>query len=335
MGVEDAVVTKKKSPVPFIIIGIVLAVAVIAGVVICIFTFSFGSDKSGVKEQIRLGDKYFAEMDYPNAILAYDKALEIDPNNVDAYQGEAKAYKAWIVPAVSAKDYRRADDLLDAAIVVMEAGVEHTDNPEIEKYLEDFRDMKAQLSEVIKAEEGEEGSTEEETAGELTEEEFFAMLPDGFACTPGENWGTMLLLNDDGTFRGDYQNYDFSGERAYEVHQVSSFTGRLTNVKKVDDFTYSVEVADLKYEQEVGTSFSETDSYGLRITEYVEARGIAGPGPLLVYLKGADLSTLPESFLKYIDYDASTGKLPCYGLYNPDGEGYGFEGKYTGENADG
>ena len=62
---------------------------------------------------------------------------------------------------------------------------------------------------------------------------------------------------------------------------------------------------------------------------------IAGPGPLLVYLKGADLSTLPESFLKYIDYDASMGKLPCYGLYNPDGEGYGFEGKYTGENADG
>ena len=51
------------------------------------------SSKVGrIKEQLDLGSKYMAELDYENAIIALNKAIEIDPKNVDAYAMLAKVY---------------------------------------------------------------------------------------------------------------------------------------------------------------------------------------------------------------------------------------------------
>lgn len=47
---------------------------------------------SGLDKQLSLGDKYLAALDYDNAILAFTKALSIDPMNVRAYTGLADAY---------------------------------------------------------------------------------------------------------------------------------------------------------------------------------------------------------------------------------------------------
>jgi tetratricopeptide (TPR) repeat protein len=323
---NENVITKKKSPLPIIIVAIVVALAVIAGVVIFVVAFALGADKREIKKQLKLGDKYLSSMDYENAILAYDKVLAIDPNNVDAYIGDAKAYKGLIASTIANGEIDQADIYLSAVIVILEDGLARTNNQEIAQYLEEFKEQKDQLS-ASPAEDEPVEPGEEAGEGELTAEELFALLPKDFVCTPGEDWGSWIELNDDGTFKGEYQYYDFSGVRAYEVHQVSNYTGRFTNVKKVDEFTYSVEVADLSYEREVGTSESETDAYGLRITEYVEARGLANAGTIYIYLKGADLSSLSPDFLKYIEYDPAAGVLPCYGIYNPNDEGYGFEGK--------
>jgi len=46
-----------------------------------------------IKEQLDLGSKYMAELDYENAIIALNKAIEIDPKNVDAYAMLAKVYE--------------------------------------------------------------------------------------------------------------------------------------------------------------------------------------------------------------------------------------------------
>ena len=52
------------------------------------------SSKVGrIKEQLDLGSKYMAELDYENAIIALNKAIEIDPKNVDAYAMLAKVYE--------------------------------------------------------------------------------------------------------------------------------------------------------------------------------------------------------------------------------------------------
>ena len=52
------------------------------------------SSKVGrIKEQLDLGSKYMVEFDYENAIIALNKAIEIDPKNVDAYAMLAKVYE--------------------------------------------------------------------------------------------------------------------------------------------------------------------------------------------------------------------------------------------------
>ena len=46
-----------------------------------------------VQEQLDLGSKYMAELDYESAIVALSKAIKIDPKNVDAYKMLAEVYE--------------------------------------------------------------------------------------------------------------------------------------------------------------------------------------------------------------------------------------------------
>ena len=46
-----------------------------------------------VQEQLDLGSKYMAELDYESAIVVLNKAIKIDPKNVDAYKMLAEVYE--------------------------------------------------------------------------------------------------------------------------------------------------------------------------------------------------------------------------------------------------
>ena len=51
------------------------------------------SKATRVQEQLNLGSKYMAELDYESAIVALNKAIKIDPKNVDAYKMLAEVYE--------------------------------------------------------------------------------------------------------------------------------------------------------------------------------------------------------------------------------------------------
>ena len=51
------------------------------------------SKATRVQEQLDLGSKYMAELDYESAIVALNKAIKIDPKNVDAYKMLAEVYE--------------------------------------------------------------------------------------------------------------------------------------------------------------------------------------------------------------------------------------------------
>ena len=55
--------------------------------------FGCKSKEARVQEQFDLGSKYMAELDYENAIVALNKAIKIDPKNVDAYKMLAEVYE--------------------------------------------------------------------------------------------------------------------------------------------------------------------------------------------------------------------------------------------------
>lgn len=65
---------------------------VIAATVVISVNVNYSGDDLQVK--LDLGNKYASELDYENAIIAYEEALEIDPYCLDAYLGLSGAYQA-------------------------------------------------------------------------------------------------------------------------------------------------------------------------------------------------------------------------------------------------
>ena len=51
------------------------------------------SAEAQIKEQLDLGHKYMTELNYDQAVIAYNKVLEIDPKNVEAYLALADIYE--------------------------------------------------------------------------------------------------------------------------------------------------------------------------------------------------------------------------------------------------
>ena len=68
------------------------AVALILVLFIVIFIIRSNSPSSRFQEQLELGNRYLSEMNYEQAVAAFEAAIEIDPKNVEAYKGLVDAY---------------------------------------------------------------------------------------------------------------------------------------------------------------------------------------------------------------------------------------------------
>lgn len=92
---------------------IVLLLFAIAGVIsFILFLLFMNSDEQRIKRQLSLGEKYLDEMDYENAILAYNMAIAIDPNSAESYVGLAEAY-------AGIEDYDKSLDTIKAGMDVV------------------------------------------------------------------------------------------------------------------------------------------------------------------------------------------------------------------------
>lgn len=108
---------KKKGTVIAIIIAIVC-------LILCVLAISFvalgGVDKIKVARLCSLGDRYLSELEYEQAIVAYEAAIEIDPKAEKAYIGLADAY-------IGLGDY-------ESALEALESGIEETNSRKLKKY---------------------------------------------------------------------------------------------------------------------------------------------------------------------------------------------------------
>lgn len=85
---NKVITTDKKRTTLIILIG--LAVCIIAALIIS-FAVAGGNDEK-LQKQLDLGNKYLEEMDYEQALVAFEAALDIDPMNADAYLGIVEVY---------------------------------------------------------------------------------------------------------------------------------------------------------------------------------------------------------------------------------------------------
>lgn len=92
---SDAVsgtIEKKKKNMKVKQIGIIGIVAVFLIVIICIGIGVYNLPAKRLVKQMDLGQKCLLEEDYEGAIVAFNKIIEMDPMNVEAYIGLADAY---------------------------------------------------------------------------------------------------------------------------------------------------------------------------------------------------------------------------------------------------
>lgn len=141
-----------------------------------------------------------------------------------------------------------------------------------------------------------------------------------FAFSSGVGaWGTVLTIQEDGSFEGNYHdaNMGDTGE-GYPNGSVyiCEFSGKFTEPKKEDSFTYSAKLESITYEQEPGTS--EIVDGMQRI--YSEPYGLENSERFLFYLEGTPVAELPEGYRNWVGYydmtEIQDAGLPFVGLYN-------------------
>ena len=108
-----------KKNIIIIIIAAILVLGLGAGITALAVT---NSPSYKVSHGLELADRYLSEHKYKQAILEYEKVLEIEPMNVDAYIGLSKAYE-------------KSGDI-DKAIEILQEGLERTGDKRIQKRLD-------------------------------------------------------------------------------------------------------------------------------------------------------------------------------------------------------
>jgi tetratricopeptide (TPR) repeat protein len=102
-AVKEKPATRKRTAVVVIIIAAVLLLAGAGGVF-----YYLNSGPRLAEKQTELGNRYLIEKKYDEAVKAYEKVIEINPDDEDAYLGLAAAYEAG-------GDTERAAEVLDDA----------------------------------------------------------------------------------------------------------------------------------------------------------------------------------------------------------------------------
>ena len=156
----------------------------------------------------------------------------------------------------------------------------------------------------------------------------FDAIPSEFTFSSGAGgWRTLININSDGSFTGNYVDYDL-GDTGTDYPKGSAaicdFTGKFTNVTKIDDFSYSMKVISLVQE---GTKGDEYIEDGTRFT-VSHPYGFDDADEFMLYLPGKPISELSDDFLSWVQFGRRGEQaIPdgTYGLYNVNGK-EGFTG---------
>ena len=159
-------------------------------------------------------------------------------------------------------------------------------------------------------------------------------LPEFSFASGAGGWWTSLSVYTDGTFSGNYHDSDMGdsgpGYPNGTVY-ICEFSGKLTDLKQIDDYTWSMRVGSMNtlYESdkmwiEDGVKYVASDPHGMPDVG----------GELRLYLPGHPTASFSEEFLFWIRNTGSepqNGKLTAFALHNV-GEDQAF-GSGAGESA--
>ena len=118
---EETVVKKKKPWLVPVIIGAIAGAVLIFVLVLSIVLFLHAlSPEQRLKKRLKAGEKYMTELDYEQAMLAYQSAIMIDPNSVDAFAGYTSA-------VMCLADQYLLEGNQEAAVTVLKEAIQEID----------------------------------------------------------------------------------------------------------------------------------------------------------------------------------------------------------------
>lgn len=168
------------------------------------------------------------------------------------------------------------------------------------------------------AEEAEmESDVPKESSAEILSFSAFQDLEFYFSSGAG-GWRTVMQIEEDGSFRGEYSDSEMgSTGEGYPNGTLyfCSFEGKFSEPVKVNDYTYSMQIEEIGYEDKVDT---EEIIDGILYC-YSDAYGVIGAEEMLIFMPGAPTAELPEEYMSWVRNDmedSDAQELPFYGLYN-------------------
>lgn len=194
----------KRRKNPIIIAGIILVLSLIAA---GIFALIANSSERRLAEQLDLGQKYLDELDYEQAIVAYEAVLEIDPKCEEAYLALADIY-------VVLGDIEKAVEILGegysqtSSETILERQKEIFEQAEREEgaLLEDNQEPETQASEGNQSGSGEGVFVNEVNGNEISEDTLKNILLENV------DQPIINFIYDDFDNNGVYEAVAFCGE---------------------------------------------------------------------------------------------------------------------------
>ena len=120
-------------------------------------------------------------------------------------------------------------------------------------------------------------------------------------------WSSELMMQEDGLFVLNYHDSDMgsSGEGYDATIYVCEASGRFDQVRKINDTTYTMHLAELAVENQPGTEWI-SEEYGARV-RYVasDPYGLDNTETVTVYLPGTPLDAIPDDALFKTFYEGT------------------------------
>ena len=132
-----------------IIVAIVAAIAIAVGVGVIVYS---DNPSKRLQVQLDLGARYLSELDYEQAIAAYEAAIEIDPKSAEAYRGLITAFGEQGDYEAVADSYARAAVGMDATeMTVLSSALDRMISDHVDALISEGRTEEAlRVLEMIK-----------------------------------------------------------------------------------------------------------------------------------------------------------------------------------------
>jgi len=209
----------------------------------------------------------------------------------------------------------------------------YTDMEEVSEYLSAIEKENIEYLTTFTSETNNYETTEEKTETSFSFSDLSGYTFD-FSSGAGA-WRTNLVVYADGTFAGVYSDWNAGsvgvtddGTEWNSEYYWCCFNGKFSNLKQIDDTTWSAEVEYLEQDVQAGNE----NVWGNVLYTCYSPYGLDDVGTVLFYLPGAKVIDLPEEFVNWAHYAGATEsdpdvELDSYGLYNVNGE-QGFSSSY-------